>query len=52
MLNAIGECLDGHFRSKHIILYALGLPYKIIDILEEAPRDLIMRFGVFAVLIE
>ena len=52
MLYAVGERLDGHFRSKHLILNTLVLPYKIVDVFEETPGDLIVGLGVLAVLVK
>lgn len=52
VLYAVSECLDGHFRSEHLILNTLGLPYKIIDILEQTAGDLIVGPGVLAVLVK
>ena len=52
VLDAVGERLDGHFRSEHIILNALGLPYKIVDVLEQTAGNLVVGPGVLAVLVE
>lgn len=52
MLDAVGEGLDGHFRSEHIILNTLRLPYKIVDVLEQTAGDLIVGPGVLAVLVK